>query len=83
MVCGLTDYHREPGRRHARTVNPGATWHLMAPPPFTYLQPSSSLATTMNVINLQAANEMAHKYLGLRNLVLISFTEFSKTPKVF
>lgn len=62
---------------------PTAKCHLMAPPLFTYLQPSSSLATTMNVINLQATNEMAHKHLGFRNLVLISFTEFSKTPKVF
>lgn len=62
---------------------PPAKWHLMAPPPFMYLQPSSLLAATMNVINSQAAKEMAHKHLGLRNLVLISFTEFGKTPKVF
>lgn len=63
------------------TQFPTAKWHLRAPPPFTYLQPSSSLATTMNVISLQAANEMAHKHLGLRNLILISFTEFGKNSK--
>lgn len=37
----------------------------------------------MNVINLQVAKEMAHKHLGLRNLVLINFIKFGKTPKVF